>query len=83
MSRSECINGNKEAFITLYSEYNNSTDWRTNTSVCNVPGGCIMKVSSRKLNLSGQCALAEALTYVPGAHIDNSVDLPQVVLSKF
>jgi len=35
------------------------------TKVCNVPGGCIVQVTTQQRNPDGSYAVAEALTFVP------------------
>ncbi|MHA2893348.1 hypothetical protein [Bacillus cereus] len=40
------------------------------TKVCNVDGGCVMQVTTQQKNPDGSYAIAEALIYVPGVHID-------------
>ncbi|EEM38499.1 hypothetical protein bthur0004_55560 [Bacillus thuringiensis serovar sotto str. T04001] len=53
--------------------------WMKSTKVCNVDGGCVMQVTTQQKNPDGSYAVAEALTYVPGVHIDTESEPRKMV----
>lgn len=44
-----------------------------------VEGGCIVQVTTQQTNPDGSYAVAEALTYVPGVHLDKEVEPRRLV----
>lgn len=52
------------------------------TKVCNVVGGCIVQVTTQQRNPDGSYAVADALTYVPGIHIDAEQNSRKLVEAK-
>lgn len=59
-----------DIFALLCEDSSEAEGWIRSTKVCNVSRGCVMLVSTQQRNPDGSYALAEALTYVPGVHID-------------
>jgi hypothetical protein len=66
--------GDGDAFALLCKASSESEGWMKSTKVCNVSGGCVMQVTTQLRNPDGSYAVAEALTYVPGAKIDLDAD---------
>lgn len=64
------VYGDGDTFALLCKASSQSQGWMKSTKVANVPGGCIVQVTTQQRNPDGSNALAEALTYVPGVHID-------------
>lgn len=64
------VYGNGDTFALLCKASSQEQGWMKSTKVCNVPGGCVMQVTTQQRNPDGSCAVAEALTYVPGVQID-------------
>lgn len=64
------VYGNGDTFALLCKASSQEQGWMKSTKVCNVCGGCIVQVTTQQRNLDGSYAVAEALTYVPGNHID-------------
>jgi len=64
------VYGDGDTFALLCKASSQSQGWMKSTKVCNVPGGCVMQVTTQQKNPDGSYSVAEALTYVPGAHID-------------
>ncbi|MFA5739425.1 MAG: hypothetical protein WC902_11630 [Bacteroidales bacterium] len=56
-------------FRLLCKASSESEGWMKSTKACEVPGGCIVQVTTQQRNPDGSYAVAEALTYVPGARI--------------
>lgn len=65
-----CTYGDTDTFKLLCKASSTTEGWMKSTKVCNVPGGCVMQVTTQQRNPDGSYAVAEALTYVPGVHID-------------
>jgi hypothetical protein len=61
--------GNGDMFRLLCKASSESEGWMKSTKACEVPGGCIVQVTTQQRNPDGSYAVAEALTYVPGARI--------------
>lgn len=72
------VYGDGDTFALLCKASSKEQGWMKSTKVCNVPGGCIVQVSTQQKNLDGSYAVAEALTYVPGVMIDTEAD-PRVL----
>lgn len=70
--------GNPDTFTLLCKASSDTEGWLKSTKVCNVPGGCIVQVSTQQRNPDGSYAVAEALTYVPGTHIDTREHPPKM-----
>jgi hypothetical protein len=61
--------GDPDTFALLCKASSESQGWMKSTKVCNMPGGCLVQVSTQQRNPDGSYAIAEALTYVPGVHM--------------
>ena len=68
------VYGNTDHFALLCKASSQEQGWMKSTKVCNVYGGCIVQVTTQQRNPDGSYAVAEALTYVPGVHIDTAAD---------
>ena len=68
------VYGDGDTFALLCKASSQKQGWMKSTKGCNVPGGCIIQVTTQQRNPDGSYAVAEALTYVPGATIDTSVE---------
>lgn len=66
--------GNGDTFKLLCKTSSKEQGWMKSTKVCNAPMGCIVQVTTQQKNPDGSYAVAEALTYVPGCHIDTTVE---------
>lgn len=64
------VYGDVDTFALLCKASSQEQGWMKSTKVCNVDGGCVMQVTTQQKNPDGSYAVAEALTYVPGVHID-------------
>jgi len=74
------IYGNGDTFALLCKASSRKQGFMKSSKVCNVPGGCIVQVTTRQKNPDGSYALAEALTFVPGVEIDTTAD-PRVLVA--
>ena len=72
------VYGDGDTFALLCKASSKEQGWMKSTKVCNVTGGCIVQVTTQQKNIDGAYSLAEALTYVPGVHIDVDSD-PRVL----
>ena len=75
--------GNGDTFALLCKASSKEQGWMKSTKVCNVHGGCIVQVSTQQKNPDGIYAVAEALTYVPGIHMDNKSEPRRFVSASF
>ena len=64
------VYGDGDTFALLCKASSKSQGWMKSTKVCNVEDGCIVQVSTQQKNPDGSYAVAEALTYVPGTHLN-------------
>ena len=76
------VYGDVDAFALLCKASSKEQGWMKSTKVCNVPNGCIIQVTTHQRNHDGTNSVAEALTYVPGVHIDISLDPRKLVCIK-
>jgi len=61
--------GNGDMFRLLCKASSQNQGWMKSTKACQVPGGCIVQVTTQQRNPDGSYAVAEALTFVPGVAI--------------
>ena len=66
--------GNGDMFRLLCKASSQAQGWMKSTKAMEVPGGCVVQVTTQQRNPDGSYAVAEALTYVPGVQIVNDVD---------
>jgi len=66
------VYGDGDTFRLLCKASSSDEGWMKSTKVCNVVGGCIVQVTTQQVNPDCSYSIAEALTYVPGVHIDIS-----------
>lgn len=64
------IFGDPDRFVLLLKA-EKSGSWAKSTKAMQVPGGCIVQVSSERKGSDNTWAVAEALTFVPGVAIVN------------
>lgn len=62
--------GNGDLFILLSKASSESQGWMKSTKGMNVPGGCLVQVSTQQRNPDGSWVLAEALSFCPGVVVD-------------
>lgn len=73
------VYGDGDTFRLLCKASSQEQGWMKSTKVCNVPGGCIVQVTTQQRNPDGSYVVAEALTYVPGVELDVSVEPRRLV----
>lgn len=71
--------GDPDTFALLCKASSAQQGWMKSTKVCNVDNGCIIQVTTQQRNPDCSYAVAEALTYVPGVHIDTTVEPRRLV----
>ena len=71
--------GDGDTFTLLCKASSEKQGWMKSTKVCNVPGGCIVQVTTQQKNPTGSYTVAEALTYVPGVMIDKNCNPRQLI----
>ena len=76
------VYGDGDTFRLLCKASSQEQGWMKSTKVCNTPSGCIVQVTTHQRNHDGTNSVAEALTYVPGVHIDISLDPRKLVCIK-
>lgn len=68
------VYGDGDTFALLCKASSKEQGWMKSTKVCNVPGGCIIQVTTQQENPDGSYAVAEAVTYVPGVMLNKDVN---------
>lgn len=66
--------GNGDLFVLMAKASSESQGWMKSTKACELPGGCLVQVTTQQRNPDGSYAVAEALTYVPGVSITTVVE---------
>ena len=69
------VTGNGDMFRLLCKASSQKQGWMKSCKAMQVPGGCVVQVTTQQKNPDGSYAVAEALTFVPGVVItddDNS-----------
>lgn len=61
--------GNGDMFRLLCKASSENEGWMKSTKACEVPGGCVVQVTTQQRNSDGSYAVAEALSFVPGVKI--------------
>ena len=65
--------GDRDMFVLMTKASSERQGWMKSTKACELPGGCLVQVSTQQRNPDGSYAVAEALTYVPGVSITTVV----------
>ena len=63
--------GNGDMFQLLCKASSKAEGWMKSTKAMEVPGGCVVQVTTQQRNPDGSYAVAEALTFVPDVRIAN------------
>lgn len=66
--------GNGDLFVLMAKASSESQGWMKSTKACELPGGCLVQVTTQQRNPDGSYAVAEALTYVPGISITTVIE---------
>ena len=61
--------GNGDMFRLLCKASSQNEGWMKSSKAMEVPGGCVVQVTTQQRNADGSYAIAEALTFVPGVKI--------------
>ena len=73
------VYGNGDTFALLCKASSAAEGWMKSTKVCNVDGGAIVQVSTQQRNPDGSYSVAEALSFVPGVHLDTGQEPRRLV----
>lgn len=77
--------GDGDTWVLLCKASSESEGWMKSTKVLNVPGGCLVQVTTQQrmngINVQTEYTyvVAEAVTYVPGVEIDKNSDPRKLV----
>ncbi len=63
--------GNGDLFQLLCKASSEEEGWMKSTKAMNVGNGCVVQVTTQQRNGDLTYSVAEALTYVPGVHIED------------
>jgi hypothetical protein len=66
--------GNGDMFRLLCKAYSQSEGWMKSAKAMQVPGGCVVQVTTQQRNPDGSYVVAEALTFVPGVRVEDDVE---------
>ena len=61
--------GDGDMFQLLCKAFSREEGWMKSTKAMEIPGGCIVQVTTQQRNPGGSYAVAEALTFVPGVKL--------------
>ncbi|MCH6546665.1 MAG: hypothetical protein IH796_11815 [Deltaproteobacteria bacterium] len=77
--------GDGDRWVLLCKASSEKQGWMKSTKVMNVPGGCVVQVTTQQRNdggLNTTYALAEAVTFVPGVAIGQDGDGKTVLMRE-
>ena len=63
------IVGNGDMFTLLCKASSENEGWMKSTKAMEVPGGCVVQVTTQQRNVDESYAVAEAVTFVPGVKL--------------
>lgn len=66
--------GNGDSFRLLCKASSQSEGWMKSSKAMEVPGGCVVQVTTQQKNSDGSYAVAEALTFVPGVKLSDDAN---------
>ena len=66
--------GNGDMFCLLCKASSQAEGWMKSTKAMEVPGGCVVQVTTHQRNHDGTNSVAEALAFVPGVKIVGDVN---------
>jgi len=66
--------GDGDAFQLILKASSQKEGWMKSTKAMQVPGGCLVQVTTHQRNHDGTNAVAEALTFVPSVKVVNRKD---------
>lgn len=66
--------GNGDTYRLLCKASSQAEGWMKSSKAMEVPGGCVVQVTTQQKNADGSYAVAEALTFVPGVKIADDVN---------
>jgi len=65
------VYGNGDLFKLVCKASSKAEGWMKSTKVCDVPGGCLVQVTTQQRNPDGSYAVAEALAFAPCVKFDD------------
>ena len=66
--------GNGDTFRLICKASSQDEGWMKSTKAMEVPGGCVVQVTTQQRNHDGTNAVAEAVTFVPGVKIEDDTE---------
>lgn len=66
--------GNGDLFRLLAKASSKAEGWMKSTKAMQIPGGCVVQVTTQQRNPDGSYAVAEALTFVPNVRIVDDIN---------
>lgn len=61
--------GDGDLFQLLSKASSDEEGWMKSTKAMDVPGGCVVQVTTQQRNPDGSYVVAEAITFVPGVKV--------------
>ncbi len=72
--------GDGDIFQVLSKAWSDEEGWMKSTKALEIKGlGCVIQVTTQQRNPDGTHSVAEAITFVPGVHLDFSQSPPSLV----
>ncbi len=75
--------GNGNLFQLLCKASSQSEGWMKSTKAMEVPGGCVVQVTTQQQGFTGNYVVAEALTFVPGVRIADDINGGRKLVASF
>ena len=66
--------GNGDMFRLLCKASSQNEGWMKSSKAMEVPGGCIVQVTTQQKNIDGTYSIAEAIVFCPGVKIADDVN---------
>jgi len=76
------IVGNGDSFRLLFKASSENEGWMKSTKAMDIGHGCLVQVTTQQRNPDGSYAIAEALTFVPGATIIDDENMGRKLIIK-
>jgi len=63
-----------DLFKLLSKASSEAEGWMKSTKAMQTPTGCMIQVTTQQRNFDGSYVIAEALSFIPGAHIEENIN---------
>ena len=74
--------GDSDTFKLICKASSESEGWMKSTKAVSVQSGCLVQVTTQQRCIDGSYAVAEALTFIPNAHVEEYRDPDGTVINR-